>query len=107
MRKDSTYHSRSPHRRKFSRPPSRPTLPASALNTPSWQVTEDSTRTVVLTADNGRSSGAPGQEPCPDWPIVTERIVKNIANRAAKNISSDDSQTIVPTLTRLGRFARA
>ena len=31
--------------------------------------------------------------------------VKNIANRPAKNISSLDSQTIVPTLTMLGRFS--
>ncbi|GAA4230132.1 hypothetical protein GCM10022254_24220 [Actinomadura meridiana] len=62
---------------------------------------------VVLTDDSGRFSGAPGHADCPSWPIVTERIVKNIANSAAKNISSDDNQTIVPTLTRLGRFARA
>jgi hypothetical protein len=27
-----------------------------------------------------------------------------MANRAAKNMSSDDSQTIVPTLTRFGRL---
>ncbi|GAA0600008.1 hypothetical protein GCM10009546_72530 [Actinomadura livida] len=32
--------------------------------------------------------------------------MKNIANSAAKNISSDDSQTMVPTLVTLGRFAR-
>jgi hypothetical protein len=30
--------------------------------------------------------------------------VKYIAKSAAKNISSLDSQTIVPTATRLGRF---
>ncbi|GAA1517242.1 hypothetical protein GCM10009677_58200 [Sphaerisporangium rubeum] len=34
---------------------------------------------------------------------MTDRIVKYIANSAAKNMSSEDSQTIVPTLTRLGR----
>jgi hypothetical protein len=33
-------------------------------------------------------------------------MVKYIANSAAKNMSSDDSHTIVPTLTRLGRLAR-
>ncbi len=33
----------------------------------------------------------------------TERIVKYIANSAAKNISSEESQTMVPTLTMLGR----
>jgi hypothetical protein len=35
---------------------------------------------------------------------VTERIVKYIANSAAKNISSEESQTIVPTLTMFGRL---
>ena len=39
-------------------------------------------------------------------PLSTERMVKYIANNAAKNMSSDDSHTIVPTLTRLGRLAR-
>ena len=34
----------------------RPTMPSSALNTPSWQVTEESTRIVVLTAENGTLS---------------------------------------------------
>ena len=33
------------------------------------------------------------------------RAVKYIANSPAKNISSLDSQTIVPTLTMLGRFS--
>ncbi|GAA2225987.1 hypothetical protein GCM10010430_01150 [Kitasatospora cystarginea] len=33
---------------------------------------------------------------------LTERRVKYIANRAAKNISSELSQTMVPTLTRFG-----
>ena len=31
----------------------RPTMPSSALNTPSWQVTEESTRIVVFTEANG------------------------------------------------------
>ena len=35
------------------------------------------------------------------WPW-TDRMVKYIANSAAKNISSEDSQTIVPTLTMFG-----
>jgi hypothetical protein len=34
--------------------------------------------------------------------LSTERIVKYMANSAAKNISSEDSQMMVPTLTRLG-----
>ena len=32
-------------------------------------------------------------------------MVKYIANSAAKNISSEDSQMMVPTLTRLGLLA--
>src|SRR5579863_307892 len=39
------------------------------------------------------------------WPLSTERIVKYIANSAAKNMSSLDSQMMVPTLTRFGRLA--
>jgi len=34
----------------------------------------------------------------------TARVVKYIANKAAKNINSEESQTIVPTATRLGRL---
>ena len=43
----------------------------------------------------------PGQS----WPLSTDLMVKYIANSAAKNISSEDSQTMVPTLTRLGLLA--
>src|ERR1700755_1129380 len=39
------------------------------------------------------------------WPLSTERIVKYIANSAAKNMSSLDNQMMVPTLTRFGRLA--
>ena len=44
------------------------------------------------------------------WPgqsltLSTDLIVKYIANSAAKNISSEDSQTMVPTLTRFGLLA--
>ena len=35
---------------------------------------------------------------------LTARTVKYIANRAAKNMSSQASQTMVPTLTMLGRL---
>ncbi len=38
-------------------------------------------------------------------PGCTDRIVKYIANRPAKNISSLDSHTIVPTLTMFGRVS--
>src|SRR3954447_19861192 len=80
--------------------PARPTWPRSAANTPSWQVSDDSTRIVVFTEANGtfriavlsaHSSG------------LTARIVKYDANSAAKNISSLESQMIVPTETMLGR----
>src|ERR1700692_1610178 len=40
--------------------------------------------------------------PCP---LSTERIVKYIANSAAKNMSSLDNQMMVPTLTRFGLLA--
>jgi hypothetical protein len=36
------------------------------------------------------------------WPFTVARIEKYIANRAAKNMSSLESQMIVPTLTILG-----
>src|ERR1700749_4418056 len=39
------------------------------------------------------------------WPLSTERIVKYIANRAAKNMSSLDNQMMVPTLTKFGLLA--
>ena len=78
----------------------RPTWPRSAAKTPSWQVSDDSTRIVVLTEANGTLRCAVL------WAHrsgLTARIVKYDANRAAKNISSLDSQMIVPTLTMLGR----
>ena len=37
----------------------------------------------------------------------TDRVVKYIAKRAAKNINSLESQTIVPTATILGRLSFA
>ena len=46
---------------------------------------------------------APGQGM--PLPLSTDLMVKYIANRAAKNISSEDSQMMVPTLTRLGLLA--
>src|SRR5215468_5956012 len=39
------------------------------------------------------------------WSECTERIVKYIANRPAKNMSSLDNHTIVPTATRFGRVS--
>ena len=80
------------------------TSPRSAANTPSWQVTLDSTRTVVLMLANGMFSS------CVSWAHssgLTARSVKYIANSAAKNISSLDSHTMVPMATMFGRFAGA
>ena len=51
----------------------RPTMPFSAWKTPSWQVTEDSTRIVVLTAENGTLSSAVD---CSHSGPLTARIVK-------------------------------
>jgi len=73
----------------------------SAAKTPSWQVIELLTRITVLTSENvtlscdcsnAKSSGS------------TARCVKYIAKRPAKNMSSLDSQTMVPTETALGRL---
>ncbi len=63
-------------------------------------MTLDSSNTVVLMAPSVRSRCAPGHL-MPSL-LSTDRIVKYIANSAAKNISSEDSQMMVPTLTRLG-----
>src|SRR3954469_25012226 len=83
---------------------SRRTSPRSAAKTPSWQVTLDSTRIVVNTPEYGMSISMP----CGGhgW-AVTDRTVKYIANSAAKNMSSLESQMIVPTLTRFGRVNEA
>src|SRR5204863_6085410 len=77
------------------------TSPRSAANTPNWQVTDDSTRMTVKTSAYGisRCSVCSGHMV---WPGTDARMAKYIANRAAKNISSLESQTIVPTLTMLG-----
>ncbi|GGZ49891.1 hypothetical protein GCM10010344_14320 [Streptomyces bluensis] len=57
---------------------------------------------MVFAAENGtfRASAFPDQKSAP----VTERRVKYIAKRAAKNISSELNQMMVPTLVRFGRL---
>src|SRR3954454_4961411 len=75
------------------------TSPRSAANTPSWQVTLDRTRTIVNGAAVLRSRTTPGAGQCGS---LTDRTVKYMANSAAKNMSSLESQTMVPTLTTLG-----
>ena len=57
---------------------------------------------MVLAAANGISNIAVASDqtcgPC------TARVVKYIAKSAAKNINSDESQTMVPTATIFGRL---
>src|SRR3954454_14471592 len=77
------------------------TSPRSAAKTPSWQVTLESTRMIVNGAAVLRSRTTPGAGQCGS---LIERTVKYIANSAAKNISSLDNHTMVPTLTMLGRI---
>ncbi|GLW47773.1 hypothetical protein Stsp02_34350 [Streptomyces sp. NBRC 14336] len=57
---------------------------------------------MVLVAEKGkfRKSAFSFQNSAP----VTDRRVKYIAKRAAKNISSELSQMMVPTLVRFGRL---
>src|SRR3954469_19097500 len=93
-------HSRRPQPPTLNTEPERPTWPRSAAKTPSWQVSEDSTRIVGLTAANGTFSFS---VLIAHRSGLTARMVKYDANRAAKNISSLESQMIVPTLTMLGR----
>src|SRR3954470_22697144 len=93
-------HSRRPQPETLKTEPERPTWPRSAAKTPSWQVSEDKTRIVVLTAAKGTLSFSVF---CAHSSGLTDRIVKYDAKRAAKNISSLESQMIVPTLTMLGR----
>src|SRR5690606_39507392 len=87
------------------------TSPRSAANTPSWQVNDEATRMIVNGNAHGRLStngsgslhpgGFGGQFSAVFWAFT----VKNIAKSPAKNISSLESQTMVPTLTMFGRFS--
>ncbi len=88
----STYQRRSPK-----------TSPRSAANTPNWQVNEDATRMIVTTSAYGTFSSVGLRRPVA--PVVLGPHREEMANSPAKNISSLDSQTIVPTLTRFGRFS--
>ena len=54
---------------------------------------------------HGTFRSAPGHVPRSGFPVITDRMVKYIANSAAKNMSSLANQTMMPTLTRSGRFA--
>src|SRR5450756_1447326 len=87
-------------RQGLNREPARRGWNRSAAQTPIWQATELSTRTVVLTAAKPRLSFGV-------WFThsagTVALMVKYIANKPAKNISSLASHTMVPTETGFGR----
>src|SRR5690625_3494269 len=91
MQKVSRYQRRSPD-----------TSPRSAANTPLWQVNDDAISTSVTGTDCHRFSSVGGGGHAPP---ACARAVKYIANSPAKNISTLESHTMVPTLTMLGRFS--
>src|SRR5690349_13782664 len=93
-----------PHSRGCSSEPVRPGWNCSAFQTPSWHQTELTTRTSVLTLEKGTFSFSGPVTHCSG---ATDLIVKYIANSPAKNISSLDSQTIVPTEAMFGRLTTA
>ncbi len=64
-------------------------------------MTDEATRITVKNRAYGTlSTSVPSAQISAPW---TDRIVKYIANRAAKNMSSELSHTIVPTATMFGR----
>src|SRR5215210_5900617 len=93
-----------PHSRNCSSEPVRPGWNCSAFHTPSWHHTELTTRTSVLTLEKGTFSFSGPDTHCSG---TTARIVKYIANSPAKNMSSLESQTIVPTEAMFGRLTTA
>src|SRR3954454_23742163 len=78
------------------------TSPRSAAKTPYWQVNDEATSTIVTTSAYGMFSSVGGGG---HGPTLCARTVKYTPNSPAKNISSLDSQTMVPMLTRFGRFS--
>jgi hypothetical protein len=83
------------------------TSPFSAANTPHWQVKLDATRMIVNGVAYARSGTifSPSGRVIGQLPGCTARAVKYMANSPAKNMSSLDSHTIVPTLTMFGRVS--
>src|SRR5690625_897076 len=95
-------HSCIPHRATLKIDPVRDRWKRSAANTPNWQVTELSTRIMVLPMAKGSVSFAvsTGQSSG-----TVFRIEKYIAKMTAKNMSWLESHTMVPTETLLGRLS--
>ena len=73
----------------------------SAAKTPNWHVTELSTRTMVLANAMGTLSSCVFS--CQTSGEVARRV-KYMAKSPAKNITSEDNHTMVPTDTMSGRF---
>jgi hypothetical protein len=65
-------------------------------------VTEERTKTVVLVAAKGMFNNS--VDSAQTFGPCTARVVKYMAKSAAKNINSEESHTMVPTATRLGRL---
>src|SRR5690554_508972 len=101
MRNVRVVHSCMPQRLTCRSEPVRCGWNRSAAQTPIWQVTELSTRIVVLIAAKVRLSF------CVCSAHISgsaARVVKYIAKRPAKNMSSEASHTMVPTETGFGRL---
>src|SRR5699024_1263263 len=70
---------------------------------PHWAVNELITKiTVLIVAKTGSSNAVFSSQSVGE----VERNVKYIANRPPKNITSEESQTMVPTALRLGRLGK-
>jgi len=71
----------------------------SAANTPNWAVKEEATRIKVLIRAKGKFRIAVSDAQISgEFPLR----LKYMANRAAKNITSEPNHTIVPTEVALG-----
>jgi len=73
----------------------------SAANTPNWAVNDEATRIKVFTRANGTFRIAVSASQISGELALR---LKYMANRAAKNITSLPSHTIVPTEVALGRW---
>src|SRR5690625_1566070 len=94
-------HSCMPQRATLKIEPVRERWNLSAAKTPNWQVTELKTRIMVLPIAKGSVSLAVSMGHSSG---TVARIEKYIAKIPAKNMSSLESHTMVPTETLLGRF---
>src|SRR5918997_796053 len=91
-----------PQRFSWRNEPERTGWNRSAAKTPAWQVKDDATSTALLSAAKVKLSLSACAAHSASG--ITERTVKYMANKPAKNISSLASHTIVPTDTGFGRL---